>query len=91
MRITKNKEEVFFMKDTFEEMANRWPSAVVTRPEVHRFTGGIMRGSYLANLDGKGEGPPRERVGQKWAYPVKDFVAWLRERSRDNLNITREL
>jgi len=70
------------MRDTFEEMAARWPSAIVTRPEVHTFTGGLMRGSYLANLDSKGEGPPRERVKQKWIYPVRPFVEWLRLRAQ---------
>ena len=70
------------MQDIFQDMAARWPSAIVTRPEVHKFTGGLMRGSYLANLDSKGEGPPRERIGQKWAYPVRPFVAWLRDRAQ---------
>ena len=74
------------MRDTFDDMAARWPSAVVTRPEVHKFTGGLMRGSYLANLDSKGEGPPRERIGQKWAYPVKAFTVWLRERAQAQNN-----
>lgn len=70
------------MQDVFSDMASKWSSAIVTRPEVRSFTGGLMKGSYLANLDAKGEGPPRVRIGQKWAYNVQDFVDWLRQRSQ---------
>jgi len=68
-------------KDVYDEMVDKWPSAVVTRPEIVRFTGGLMKGSYVANLDSRNEGPPRQRSGQKWIYPTKPFAAWLRGRS----------
>jgi len=71
-------------KDIFDEMVEEYPSRVITRAEVSRFTGGLMRGSYLANLDSRNEGPPRQRVGQKWIYPTRPFADWLRARSVDS-------
>ena len=58
-----------------------WPSAVVARTEVEKFTGGILTGKYLANLDCLGEGPDRLTCGRKVAYPVESLVAWLRDRA----------
>ena len=68
-------------KDIFQEMADKWPSAVVARVEIERFTGGIMSAKYLANLDSLGEGPTRIRCGRKVGYPTTDLVAWLRARA----------
>ncbi len=71
------------MQDVFEQMEEKWPSAIVSRSEIKAFTGGVISGSYLANLDAAGEGPPRVKVGrQKWGYPVKSLVVWLRDRSQ---------
>jgi len=64
-------------------MASRWPSSVVARTEIERFTGGVIREKYLANLDSAGKGPAgRVRVGRKIAYPVAEVVKWLESRSR---------
>ncbi|NQT55745.1 MAG: hypothetical protein HQ551_05920 [Desulfobacteraceae bacterium] len=68
-------------KDIFQEMANKWPSAVVARTEMEKFSGGIMSGKYLANLDSQGAGPERITCGRKVAYPIDSLVAWLRDRS----------
>ena len=68
-------------KDIFQEMAERWPSAVVARTEIDRFSGGLMSSKYIANLDSQGTGPARLLCGRKVGYPVQDLVAWLRDRS----------
>jgi len=73
-------------RDVFQEMAERWPSAVVARTEVGRFTGGMISSKYLANLDSAKdkEGPPgRIRIGRKVAYPVSEFVKWLEARAEN--------
>ena len=67
--------------DVFDKMAEKWASSVVARVEIERFTGGLLRSKYLANLDSLGQGPKRIICGRKVAYPVDDFVQWLRERS----------
>ena len=77
----KGKRRTKMTKDIFQEMAERWPSAVVARVEVERFTGGMMSAKYLANLDSLGEGPTRIRCGRKVGYPTTDLVAWLRARA----------
>jgi hypothetical protein len=70
------------MNNLFQEMAEKWPSAFVSRGEAKRFTGGLIGEKYLANLDCTGQGPAgRIRCGRKVAYPVNEFVKWLEKRS----------
>ena len=69
------------MKD-FELMENEWPSKLVARSEIARFTGGAFKSGTLANLDSKGEGPSgRFRLGKKIVYPKTELVQWLKGRS----------
>jgi hypothetical protein len=69
-------------KPNFKELADRWPSAWVSRQEVGRFTGGTVSEKYIANLDSRGLGvKDRIRVGRKIAYPVNSLVSWLEGRS----------
>jgi hypothetical protein len=68
-------------RDIYQEMGDKWQSAVVARTEVERFSGGMISGKYLANLDSQGRGPARVRCGRKVGYPVADLVRWMRERS----------
>jgi len=66
----------------FRRMAAKWPSSVVSRSEVPRFTGGLMTIKYIQNLDSAGLGPAgRVRVGRKIVYPVDAFIEWLELRS----------
>lgn len=65
----------------FQELGKRWPSAIVARHEVPKFTGGLLNARTLANLDSLGEGPPRARCGRKIFYKVEDLCAWLQARS----------
>ena len=66
----------------FQDMLDKWPSAIVSRTEAEAFTGGVISEKYLANLDSQGKGPSgRFRMGRKVAYPVTEFVEWLKKRS----------
>lgn len=70
------------MSSIFSEMVERWPSALVARSEVKRFTGGALSGGHLANEDSRGRGPAeRVLVGKRVCYPVRALVAWLEERA----------
>ena len=72
----------FTISRLLESMANKWPSAWVARTESEKFTGGLIKEKYLANLDSAGLGPSgRFRVGRKVVYPVAEFVKWLKQRS----------
>lgn len=69
-------------KPDLKGLSERWPSSMVSRTEIGRFTGGIISEKYLANLDSQGIGPlGRIRVGRKVAYPVESLIAWLEKRS----------
>jgi len=62
-------------------MARKWPSSFIAREKVGEFTGGILNPRTMANLDCKGEGPKRIRIGRKIAYDVKELCEWLSNRS----------
>lgn len=67
--------------NVFEQMAEKWPSAIVSREQIGTFTGGIMSPGRLANLDCSGLGPERIRIGRKVGYPVVSLVKWLSDRA----------
>jgi len=63
-------------------MADSWPSAIVSRTEIHKFTGGGYRSGTMANLDSKGEGPDGSfRLNRQVVYPVASLIEWLERRS----------
>jgi len=72
------------MEAHLQSLADRWPSSLVARSEVPRFTGGLISEKYIANLDSCGKGPEgRFRVGRKIAYPTDKLVEWLRSRATE--------
>jgi len=69
-------------KSIFQDMADKWPSEIIARTEVEKFTGGLISEKYQANLDSAGKGPAgRVRIGRKIGYPKYPYVAWLEGRS----------
>ena len=38
----------------FDDLKTKWPSAIVARTEIGRFSGGMLSPGYLANLDSIG-------------------------------------
>lgn len=71
------------MKDIFDTMADRWPSAIVSRQQLEKFTGGAMKARHQANIDSAGDGPPSIRIGRIVAYPVQAYIGWLRSRAQE--------
>jgi hypothetical protein len=68
---------------TIKALVDRWPSAIVARAEVRKFSGGTLSGKYVANLDSAGEGPPGAfRIGGKVVYPVDKLAEWIESRAR---------
>jgi len=62
-------------------LKNKWPSAIVARSQVQAFTGGLIKGTTVANLDSNDEGPPEVvRIGRAVGYPVDSFITWLEHR-----------
>ena len=69
------------MSFNFQTLADRWASAIVARGEVEKFSGGVLNGKTLANLDSIGEGPPRGRMGRKVFYDVVELCRWMEARA----------
>ncbi len=68
----------------FQQMVERWPSALVARTEFSRFSGGAISEKYLANLDSQGRGPKgRFRIGRRIVYPVAEVIRWLESRATE--------
>ncbi|MBN1636384.1 MAG: hypothetical protein JW920_07715 [Deltaproteobacteria bacterium] len=67
----------------FTKMAEQWPSALVARSEVGKFSGGILNPRTMANLDCMGKGvKDRVRIGKRRiAYPVESLIKFLEDKS----------
>lgn len=63
-------------------LVKKWPSAIVSRREVGRFSGGILNPGTLANLDCEGTGPRRFMVKNRVAYFASDLVDWMEKQAR---------
>jgi len=53
---------------------------VIARHAIGRLLGEIVHPRTVANLDSRGEGPPRIRLGRKIAYPRDSFLEWFAAR-----------
>jgi hypothetical protein len=66
----------------FEKLVLSWPSAVVARSEVGRFSGGLLTSGSMANHDCLGTGPRnRIRCGRKVVYDVQSLIEWMEART----------
>jgi hypothetical protein len=59
------EENMILNKPSLLAIAERWPSAFVSRTEIDRFTGGALNAKYSAWLDSQGRGI-KDRV-----FPVR--------------------
>jgi hypothetical protein len=70
------------MGDIWAKMVSRWPSAIVSRQEAGRFSGGAVSPKFLANCDSLGTGPDGAfNIGRKICYPVDSLINWMRARA----------
>ena len=53
------------------------------RRVVEEVLGGCLSVGTLANLDSKGDGPPRHRMGKKVLYERDSFVQWIVSRGNE--------
>lgn len=64
-----------------KQLKEKWPSSIVSRTEIRKFTGGLINEKTLANLDSQGTGPEgRFKIGRKVGYDVSAVIRWLEER-----------
>ncbi len=64
-----------------EKLIESWPSPIVARAEVGRFSGGLLHPRTLANLDALGVGPGKIVVGRRVAYDRDALAKWVEDRS----------
>ncbi len=58
-----------------------WPSPVVARSEVGKFTGGLIAPRSIANYDSLKKGPKgKVRLGRNVGYLKADLIEWLLSR-----------
>ena len=70
------------MRD-FSELAKAWPSPIVARSEVDKFSGYVLHPRTMANVDSNPdiEGPERIKLGRKVAYFTDSLIAWMNKRA----------
>lgn len=72
------------MSVDLSKLADKWPSHYVARDKVSEFTGGMIKGRTLANLDARGLGPKRFYIGKRRVvYGVEDLITWLEARTSE--------
>ena len=72
------------MEKVFEELAAKWPSAIIARAEVGKMTGGGISSKSMANYDCLGTGPKdRFMMGRRVCYSLPSFIEWLRMHSKE--------
>lgn len=71
------------MRRDFSELAERWPSPIVARKEVGRFSGGLLHPRTMANIDSNPnvEGPERIRCGRGVAYFTDSLVDFMNRKA----------
>lgn len=63
----------------YDELLSILPP-IFPRKDIERLLGNCISRGHLANLDWKGEGPPRIQIGRHVGYLRGPFVEWLKER-----------
>lgn len=64
-----------------QALADKWPSAIVSRDRIEEFTGGLICRGTMSNIDSRGDGPPMFYLSaRKPAYLVEDLIPWLQKR-----------
>ena len=62
------------VREELQIMADKWPSAIVSRGDVERFTGGLISAELVRKCD---KDIPRYRHGRKIFYRVDDLLDLL--------------
>jgi len=68
------------VSEKFKILAQKWPSAIVARSEVGKFSGGLLNPRTMANYDSAGVGPKKIKFGKKVGYSAEDLIAWMETR-----------
>ena len=62
-------------------LAENWPSDIVYRRDMNKFTGGVIDFKTMQNYDSQGKGPDRIKIGKRTAYRIEPLIKWIEDRS----------
>ncbi len=66
-----------------DKLAEEWPSILVARSEIGKFTKGLYKSSSFNTFDGAKRGIKRKiKLNTKIAYLKSDVIEWLKQRIR---------
>ena len=66
---------------TLDSLVDSWPSPIVARSEIKKFSGGLLHPRTMANLDSLGKGPGKILVGNRACYSTLKLVEWMKSRT----------
>lgn len=76
------------LHELIQKMADKWPSAIVSRMQVGTFTGGLLNPGTMRKLDCLRQGPKFQvKAGGYVAYPTEELCRWLIEDYRLEFHI----
>lgn len=76
--MTKTSQNQDQILDELAVMANKWPSAIVSRDAIKEFSGGLISRSTMSNTD---KNLKRFKRNGKVFYKVNDLIAWIAEKT----------
>ena len=62
------------LKGPFRELVELWPSSLVSRRDIKKFSGGARSGKTYANMASIGVGPKVYKIGRTSAYRTVDLA-----------------
>ncbi len=78
IRASKRKPDLEKTIKILKANRDQWPSTLVARREIPKFTGGVFAVGTLANEDSSGTGPEGAfRIGRQVVYSTENLTAWL--------------
>lgn len=73
-----------FTLDKFEKaMIDAWPTPLVKRRQVEKFSFGALSASYLGSNDHQGVGPQRLCLARNTLYPKEALARWICQRLKE--------
>ncbi len=72
------------IKETFEELGLNWPSSIVARTELSKFSGGLLKRITQSSRDSRGTGCPKIKVGRNVCYRKQDLIEWLIKKAEND-------
>ena len=63
-------------------LKKNWPSDIVARDAIAKFSGKVLHPRSMSNLDSRGEGPPRFYFKRRVFYPIDPLIKWMEQHVR---------